>query len=152
MECMPAIVLLAIILAGCAVEQHLPSQADPTCSWGSNVPSNEQKLCSVTFTTLSMVARAELRGDRGTILRIVTNRAVASRILDHTSALHRVGVQTLHIVPSLTLSVTSQGYIGAGFYLLGTSRQGRIKSPQTVYLQVKKGSATIVGDQSDQQW
>jgi hypothetical protein len=152
MKSVTAVMLLALFLTGCALEQHLPSQGNPTCSWGSEVPANAQKLCGITFTTLSLVARAELRGDTRTIRRVVTNRDVAGRILAHTSDLHRVGVRTLHVVPSLTLSTTAQGYVGAGFYLLGTSKQGRIKSPQTVYLRVARGSATIVGDQSDQQW
>ena len=58
---------------------------------------------------------------RRTIRRLVTNSRVAGRIIAHAVSLRARGLESLHITPSFTLGQSRNGYLGAGFNMVGTS-------------------------------
>lgn len=145
------VLLLACLIAGCSAP-GVPSQSHPSCSWAMSPPSNADRLCSTAFHTLADLATAVSRDDESRIRSIVPNRIVADRIIYYSRDLKRQGKPSVHIVPSLTLDITSKGSLGAGFYLIGTTRKGRVKAPQTLYLRVQGTRASVVGDQPDQEW
>jgi hypothetical protein len=93
-----------------------------------------------------------VRYDLRTIRRLVTNPRVARRIIAHAASLQARGVQSLHITPSFTLGRSRRGNLGAAFNMVGTSRHGNITAPQTAYLVVRDGSATVVDDQPEEEW
>jgi hypothetical protein len=129
-----------------------PSQTRPTCSWTSQPPSNADALCNAVFHTLRSLADAEERGDDATVRRLVTNPAVAHRIIAYGRTLRAAGVQNLHIVPSFTLGRVPGGYLGAGFFILGKTRHGTSEGKENVYLHFRGETAIVVRDQPAQEW
>ena len=146
-----SLAVLLLLVSGCFPARY-PTQNKPVCSWSSQPPDNADALCSTVFRTLRTVVRAQVTGDDRTVRRLVTSRRVSGRIIAFGRILRANGARGVHIVPSITLAVVSLGRIGAGFYVLGKDRHGRIKKPETVYLRVREGRAVIVGDQPRQEW
>lgn len=143
--------LLIFGLSGC-LGVSLPTQKQPVCSWSSRPPSSANVLCRLTFTTLQSVAAAELKGNDCGIHHLVSNKSVATRIIQYGRSERQNGLQWLHVVPSITLDDVRPGYVGAGFYILGKSRLGRISAPETLYLRVHDGKAVVIADQPAQEW
>lgn len=146
----PALVL-SLLLSGC-LGTSLPTQQNPNCSWDSTVPANSGTICVAVYRTLNGVARAEETGDRAAIHRLVANARVRGRITKHSRALRTQSVSDLHVVPSFTLDQLHAHIFGAGFYLNGQVRGGRVNSPMTVELRVVRAQAVIVNDQPGQEW
>lgn len=142
--------ILPFFLCGC-LAGSIPSQSKPSCSWSSTPPSNAGSLCQRVFRTLADVVRAERRGDNATIRRIAAP-PIAGRIIAHGRGLRRQGILDLHVVPSITLETLDSGEIGAGFYLQGKTRAGKVHQPETVYLDVGSRRARILHDQPLQEW
>jgi hypothetical protein len=130
----------------------MPSQSQPVCSWVTAPPANHDALCRTVYATLDAIARAEVRDDTRTIRRLVSNPHVARRIIAHAVSLRTSGVESLHITPSFTLGQSRNGYLGAGFNVVGATRKGGIAAPQTIYLLVRHGMATVVDDQPEEEW
>jgi hypothetical protein len=139
------------LLTGCFSED-LPTQSNPTCSWSSSPPANSDALCRSAFTTIRGLAEASKRGDNAAIHRLVADQQAAGRIIRYSRQIRQDKVLWLHAVPSFTLRQTPDGYLGAGFYLLGKTERDRIKAPQTLVLRVRAGKAVVVADQGGQEW
>lgn len=148
---LPALPLACVVLSGC-LGTSVPTVSNPSCSWDSSVPSNAASICRAVYSTLNGIARAEQTGNTASIRRLVSGRAVQRRILAHGRSLRKQGVSGLHVVPSITLDLLHPGTVGAGFYLNGTVRGGRVNSPLTVELRVTGGRATVVNDQPGEEW
>ncbi len=146
-----ASLVAGILLSGCA-GTLLPTRQNPSCSWDSTVPSNASAICSAVYSTLNTVAHAEETGNRATMNRLIVNVAVRRRIMAHGRALRAQHVQNLHVVPSFTLAQIHAKTFGAGFYLNGDIRGGRVNAPLTVELRVEGKRAVIVNDQPGQEW
>lgn len=146
-----SLALLVTVLCGCAVA-HVPNQRQPVCSWDSTPPVRSKAVCGQVFATLSSLARAEKEGDDATVRRLVTSAVARQRIISYGASLRRDGVSDLHVVPSVTLDVIRPSYIGAGFYVLGKTRKGRVNAPQTLYLQLTGNRAIVAADQPNQEW
>jgi len=143
--------VLPIGMAACTIA-GLPSQQHPSCSWSTQPPSNAGALCTIAFNTLTQIVQATEHGDNAAIRRVVTNPTVARRIIAFGTSQRASHAHELHVVPSFTLEITSQGYLGAGFYLLGKNDGGNVNSQNTVYMRVKRGRATVVEDPPGQDW
>lgn len=146
------LLLLLPLLAGC-FPGEVPTQQSPRCSWDSTPPARADTICQTIFQTLSTVVRAEVSGDNRTVRRLVPTRLVADRIIAYGETVRAGGDPSVHVVPSFTLdNATRSKYIGAGFYLLGKTRSGKLQAPETVYLQIRHGQAFIVDDQPGEEW
>jgi hypothetical protein len=141
---------LAGLISACGA---YPSQTNPTCSWTSQPPGNADAICKETFMTLTMVVKAEERGDSRAVRDLVTNPLVAARIIDFGSTQRAKGLRELHVVPSLTLgSLPGPNQTGVGFQLGGHGKNGNFEGSETVYVRIKAGRAVIVADQPNQEW
>lgn len=148
---LPLVCLLALTsLAGC--DLGLPTQNNPSCSWNITPPSHSATICRIAFGTLKSIVRAEVAGDNRPIRRLVANPRVARKVIAYGDQQRLQGLKFMHVVPSLTLDITSQGLVGAGFFIVGKTRGGRIADPQTVYMRLHGGTAQVTEDQPDQQW
>lgn len=116
------------------------------------MPARSDFLCATVFRTLSGLARANLRGDDATVRRLVSDPRVAGRIVAYGRKIRRAHATDLHVVPSITMDKLPSGELGAGFYLLGSARTGRINAPQTLYLRLRRRTAFVVRDQPGQEW
>ncbi|MGH2444076.1 MAG: hypothetical protein ACRDFX_13050 [Chloroflexota bacterium] len=141
---------VAVLLAGCAVS--LPSQQHPVCSWDSQPPKNAQLICDSTFRTLRALIKAVVHNDRRAIRHLVTNPRVVKRIEAYGTLRRGQGIVYLHIVPSLTLELTKQSYIGAGFFVTGKTHQGNVSDQEVLYLLLHHGTALVAEDQPNQIW
>jgi hypothetical protein len=56
------------------------------------------------------------------------------------------------VVPSITLRSAEGGVVGAGFYLVGHTRHGKLARPQTVFLKLQGNKAYVIQDQPGQEW
>lgn len=146
-----ALLLAGTLLSACA-GTSLPTRQNPSCSWDSTVPGNASSVCSAVYRTLSLVARAEETGNRGVMKRLIANAAVRHRIMAHGRVLRAQHVRNLHVVPSITLDHIHPMTFGAGFYLNGSIRGGRVNAPQTIELRVQGNRAVIINDQPGQEW
>jgi hypothetical protein len=144
-------VSLVFLLSACLGPAY-PTQSHPVCSWDSNPPSHSDVVCKAVFQTLRDVATASVRGDSSRLRQLVTNVRARHSIATYGIAIRRKGAKGVHIVPSFTLKEMSPGYYGAGFFLLGSSRSGEIKSQDTVYVRIRGGNAVIADDQPAEDW
>lgn len=90
--------------------------------------------------------------DAASLRFVVSNPRTRRTIARYGLQLRRSGATGVHIVPSFTAKELSPGYYGAGIYILGKARSGRIKSQDTVYLRLAGGKAMIADDQPAQDW
>lgn len=151
-----AITGVVTALSGCGIA-GIPSQQRPACSWGTQIPSNADALCTVAFKTLSTLVRDEVRGNDRAIHLLVSNATVARRIIVFGRDQRANHIIFLHVVPSITLATTQQGLLGAGFFIVGKTHSGKISAPETVYMRVyhvgvAASRAVVVEDQPDQEW
>lgn len=145
------VMLSSILLAGC-LGVSVPTPQRPSCSWDSTVPPNAGRVCRNVYSTLNAVAHAEETGDNATMRRLISSHPVRRRIMAHGRTLRSQQVQNLHVVPSFTLDQLHPHIVGAGFYLNGNIRGGRVNAPQTIELRVTRTRAVIVNDQPGQEW
>jgi hypothetical protein len=143
---------MAAGLSGCGLISGLPSQANPTCSWTSQVPKNEDAICRTVFRTMQAITRAEQRGDDRTIRRLVPNPVVAERIIDFGRQKRREGLHGIHASPSLTLGASVNATLGVGVQIVGQSGSGKFSVPETVYVRFRIGAAYVVNDQPEEEW
>ena len=148
--CLAAFVLVSLLLPGCLGTSY-PSQAQPVCSWANEPPPKAGTVCREIFATLRAIAAAERRGDDATIHRLVSNPAVAERIIRHGRSIRRERVRGYHAVASFTLQ-RFPGYIGAGFYLVGQTKKSRISDQVSLFLKVQGGTAVVIRDVPAQDW
>jgi len=147
-----AVVALSLLSAGCGLINGIPSQTHPSCSWTTQVPSNADSVCNTVFATLRALTEAEFRGDQRTIHRLVPKAAVAARIVDFGRRKRREGLRSLRPTPSLTLGASAHGTLGVGAQVVGQTRGGSFRVPETVYVRVRDGTAYVVDDQPEQEW
>lgn len=147
---LPLLLGLLVILTGC-LSQPVPTQGHPTCSWTTTPPHNAAQICDRTFALLTAVTHAIETGDERTIRRDAAP-AVAAHIILYERQLRPLHPRGLHVVPSFTLSVDKPGLFGAGFYVLGKTRQAPIKDQESVYVRVTSRSVHITHDQTQQYW
>jgi hypothetical protein len=143
---------LGIALAGCDLISGLPSQANPTCSWTSEPPKDEDAVCRTVFRTLQALTRAEEHGDDATIRRLVPAATVASRIIAFGSQNRRDGLKFLYSSPSLTLGASVNHTLGVVLHVVGESRAGKFSDPESVFVRLRGGTAYVVADQPEQEW
>lgn len=146
-----ALLLVPPALSGCSLAS-MPSQQHPNCSWNNTPPANNARICDEVFATLTAITRALQRGDDTAVHRVVTTPQVAARVINYGRSKRADGLSNLHIVPSLTLQDRGGGRYGAGFYVDGKTRGGHIADPETLYLEVRHGRATVYEDQPNQLW
>lgn len=147
-----AVGAITLLCAGCGLLGGLPSQSHPSCSWTTQPPNNPDSVCATVFSTLRMLALADLNGDDATIHRLVTSPAVARRIIAFGRDERRLGLHSLHVTPSLTLGASVNRTLGVGLQLVGQTRGGSLRAPQTIYVRLHGDSATVVDDQPEQEW
>lgn len=143
--------VLALLLTGCSFP-GLPSQRHPSCSWQAQIPPNQAALCAIAFATVSTLVRAEVSGNDRTIRRLVTDPAVARRIIAYGRQERRAGIIYLRVGPSLVLGRTTRGLLGVGLTIAGKTHHGNVSVPETVYLRVRGRRATVSADQPDEEW
>ncbi len=142
---------LSLLLSSCGLAGY-PTQAHPSCSWANQPPRDADTLCDTAFHTLQTIVTAQVRGDTQTIRRLVMSQATAARIVSYGSTLRAERVRGLHVRPSLTLDVLAPGSLGASFYLIGRTQNGKLSTGETVYLQVRHGLAVVTHDVPGQEW
>lgn len=138
-------------MASCSVAS-IPSQAQPDCSWAVSPPANQKPLCIRTFRVLATLARADAAGNTSVIHRHVTNRAVARQIIAYGHSLRNQGLTDLHIVPSFTIDILSNGLVGAEFALSGKTQNNNIHEPCTLYFTHRHGRYVVVAHDPGQAW
>ncbi|MGI8968175.1 MAG: hypothetical protein ACR2GA_03625 [Chloroflexota bacterium] len=146
-----ALLLPLLLVSGCGIFQ-VPSQHKPDCSWDVAVPANADHLCTVSFDTVSAVVRAQVAGNDAAIRRIATTPRVARRIISYGRQKRAEGIIYLHVVPSITLTITAQHKLGVGIYITGKTHHSTVSDPETVYLRVHGNRGTIIDDQPNQVW
>jgi hypothetical protein len=137
--------------AGCSITS-LPSQADPTCSWESDLPPNPDAVCRRTVAALQRVTRAAAQGNAAIIHEEVIDPVTARKIIAFSHKVRAEGVKHLHIVPSIALNMLPGGRIGAGFYVLGTLPQARLNSQETLYFAWVAGKYVVTASDLDKDW
>ncbi len=146
-----AVLVCGTCLAGCSV-LSFPSQTHPDCSWSTSPPAHAARLCDQTFHTLRSLVQASATGKNRVIYQLVADTAIAHRIITYGRDQRKQGLQWMHVVPSIAMGTVPGGRIGAGFYIVGRSKAGKISAPQTLYLRVRDGRVIVVGDQPAQEW
>ena len=141
---------LLLILTGC-LSQPVPTESHPTCSWTTEPPKDADQVCTRVFAVLTTVTRAISQGDERTIRRHAAPD-VAAHIILYARQLRPLHPTGLHVVPSFTMSVDKPALYGAGFYVLGKTRQAPIKDQESVYVRVTSKSVHIAHDQTQQYW
>lgn len=144
-------VLALIALSGCSAAS-LATQSKPICSWTVSPPPDATHRCSVVFTTLRTLARADVSGDNATVRRIVVTPVVARQIIAYGRRMRALGASNVHVVPSLTLDITADGLVGARTSLVGSIRGGRLREPFTLYLRLRGDSARVVAHDPGYAW
>jgi hypothetical protein len=145
------LLVVGAILTGCT-GASVPTSEHPVCSWDSAVPANSEPVCSAVFHTINAVARAEQMGNDAAIKRLVAGASARRRIISYGRTLRAQGVRDLHVVPSITLDRLHPHTFGAGFYLKGAVRGGRINAPLTLELRMRGSGAVVIADQPGQEW
>lgn len=140
-----------MLLSGC-LSNSIPSQSNPSCSWSSQPPGNADALCVSTFHTLRSVLNAAIQGDGTTLRRFVPDPKIRHRIAVFGATVRHKGNISVHVTPSFTLGATRNGDLGAEFNIAGSTHDGNVKAPQTVYLATRGGRTVIVHDQPLQEW
>lgn len=143
--------LLVLALGGCSLAA-LPSQSNPTCSWESRVPDNADAVCTRTVSALQKMTAAVARGDARTIRRLVVDPVTAGKMILYSQRIRAAGARGLHVVPSIALDQEAHGRIGAGFYVLGTTRRRRIKSQETLYFNWVRGRYVVTASDLEKDW
>jgi hypothetical protein len=98
------------------------------------------------------VLNAAVRGDDGTLRRLVPDATIRHRIAVFGASVRRKGNISVHITPSFTLEKMQSRRLGAEFNIVGHTHHGDVKAPQTVYLGVRHGATVIIEDQPMQEW
>jgi hypothetical protein len=105
-----------------------------------------------TVRILQQLTNAVAHGKIAVIRRYVMDRSTVALMTQSSRELRAESVKGLHIVPSLGLDVEPHGTIGAGFYLLGTTRAGKLNEQQTLYFGWVHGRYLVVRSDYDKTW
>jgi hypothetical protein len=146
-----AAVALLLCVCGCSL-QGVPTQQHPSCSWANQPPDNSDALCTQVFRTLKTIVQAEVRGDNRTIRRLVQDSSTRKRIIAYGAALRAETILDLHVRPSLTLDALKPGSLAASLYLIGITKRAKHTPEETVYFQLRHGSAIVTHDVPGEEW